>query len=741
MPGYTAPPPAPISAPIPPFNAPVGPAASYNDFNMAGAPTGPTSKKRGHDQTEDVEFYLGGGAQSNNGRNFKQPRHSGNSAPGGQYASYGNYGQAPSLPQMMQGMPAFDPNDPMSAMAMMQAMGMQFPGMPPLNGGQTGRGPQQRRMPRCRDYDQKGFCARGNSCKFEHGTDSIYVPPGQGQNDEYDPANATLVLPPPPQNMYGNGQNVFDNSRGRGREGRGAFGGRGGASGSGRGGRSEFASDRPNFDKSRTTIVVEGIPEDKYNDESIRSFFSEFGDIVSVDKRTYRKVAIINFATWDAAQAAYNSPKVIFDNRFVKVYWYKDESTLPQPPAGRPTSQHASNNGSRRASLEQVDPEEFARKQAEAQAAHEEKMKKKREVEEQREAMQKRALELQKKQEEERKRLMEKLGSHVRKSATPGANQEDGAELSEAEKLRRKLAALEEETRRLSQAQPGPEDHVSPFPGRGRGRGGFRGRGAYSSHASNGPSTTITTTTQIKTHNDDGTPLSPAEALKAQLAQLEAEAKELGIDPDAEDYVAPWPTRGRGRGGRGRGCFVPRGRGAFRGRGGMAAPYNAYKLDNRPKKVGIAGVDLTDSAKDEALRSYLLVCFYFPLLISGLTPSNRSQGVGEYETLDTGSNKSSVLFKDRFTAEKFYYAISNNGSEIPGVGKVELSWIATPLPPVNLTPKTEDQDASSPSKMDTDEHGDRDVEGDAMADHERNGNEDGDERERDMDYENGEDWS
>jgi hypothetical protein len=62
---------------------------------------------------------------------------------------------------------------------------------------------------------------------------------------------------------------------------------------------------------------------------------------------------------------------------------------------------------------------------------------------------------------------------------------------------------------------------------------------------------------------------------------------------------------------------VPRGyRGAYRGRGG--APFGgnltAYKLDNRPKKVALAGVDFTDPDKDESLRQYLLVCLlYSPL--------------------------------------------------------------------------------------------------------------------------------
>lgn len=48
------------------------------------------------------------------------------------------------------------------------------------------------------------------------------------------------------------------------------------------------------------------------------------------------------------------------------------------------------------------------------------------------------------------------------------------------------------------------------------------------------------------------------------------------------------------------------------------------------------------------------------------------------------------------------YGLPNG--EIPSVGKVELAWIQTPLPPVNLSKP----EAATASKME-------DVEGDAMA--------------------------
>ncbi len=43
-----------------------------------------------------------------------------------------------------------------------------------------------------------------------------------------------------------------------------------------------------------------------------------------------RLIAIVKFDNWSSANAAFMSPKVVFDNRFVKVFWYTgDQSTIP----------------------------------------------------------------------------------------------------------------------------------------------------------------------------------------------------------------------------------------------------------------------------------------------------------------------------------------------------------------------------------------------------------------------------
>jgi hypothetical protein len=313
-----------------------------------------------------------------------------------------------------------------------------------------------------------------------------------------------------------------------------------------RGGRAEFSSDRPNYDRNNTTIVVEHIPEDKFSEDEVRGFFSEFGNIIEVTMRPYKRLAIVKFEDWNSAQAAYKSPKVIFDNRFVKVYWFVDKESLPQPPAV--STNGATRNGpstpgtpapARATSEPRIDIEEFSRKQEEVQRAHEEKQKKLQEMEAAKKELEKRQEDLLKSQAEEKRKLIEKLAAKRGKSGSPAAVSENGASAqpeTPTEKLKKQLADLEAEAQSLGIDYSLSDDTYSwTGRGRGRGRGGYRGRGAF----------------------------------------------------------IPRGFRGGYRG-RGAVPFTPSGR--------------SFNLDNRTKKVGLTGIDFSDPEKDESLRQYLLVC-------------------------------------------------------------------------------------------------------------------------------------
>lgn len=449
------------------------------------------------------------------------------------------------FPQGMPGfpgmpLPPFDQNDPMAAMMAFQGMGFpQMPGMPPMPvPGQPQPGDQAKSNEPCPFYETNGICYMGAACPYRHGENSVAVPPkdngtqfepGLVRNTdfflliEYDPANASIYDVNRSQDPARKSERVRGRGRGRGD--------RGGLSSRGRGGRSEFSHIGPSEDKSNTTVVVENIPEDKYSEQAIRDYFSEFGNISEVTMQGYKKhLALIKFDGHDAAHRAWSSPKAIFDNRFVKVYWYK--------PQNKPET-----NGSHESPDKEQDDtpmfdrEEFEKQQAEAQRLHNERMQKRKETEEARLALEKQREELIKKQQEERARLLERLGGA---SAQANGHDEKSAE-----------------------------------------------------------------------HAEDDNASEQTKSLRAQLAALEAEAKSLGIDPNAPSFRG----RGRGFGGyRGRGAYVPRGRGydpsfrgGYRGRGApRGGRGGVLRLDNRPKRVAISGVDFSPE-KDEALRQYLIV--------------------------------------------------------------------------------------------------------------------------------------
>jgi len=426
--------------------------------------------------------------------------------------------------------------------------------------------PPHRRKQRCRDYDAKGYCPRGNNCNFEHGTAPSYDPSPRSavvdgevflspsanrrtkanNEAEYDPSNAALALPPlgmpMPQEMpqldIRNFQTSSPANRPDAKKPRRTKD------------RAVFTANGPNHDKAKTTIVVQNIPEENLTDDQVRGYFSQFGKIPEVTIQRHSRLAIIKFDTWDAAHTAWSSPKVIFDNRFVKVFWYKEEGAEGAVPNGKGTKpknghvDEAVQSDKSTAGEPDFDLDEFYRKTVEAQKIYDEKMRKRQEIEQERQQLEARQKELRERQEEAKRELEAKLKA----SGVQGS---------------------------------------------------------------------LSSTSDTLKENKDKKSNSQTEALKAQLAALEREASQLGIDPDDNyDDSSSWTPRGRGRGRghRGRGAFAPRairGGYGYRGRGGTVearhAAYAAYSLDNRPKVVALSGIDFTLPDNDEALRQYLFV--------------------------------------------------------------------------------------------------------------------------------------
>lgn len=537
--------------------------------------------------------------------------------PGQHAPSFAQPGQVPQIPP-------FDPSNPLESIRQLQQisqqMGLSMPAFADYSqqqlGFQQNTPPQQGRKGRCWDFDRKGFCPRGLKCKFDHstGTEPMYnLPapqlsgqislPGEGpsgsqfpsipiktedlgsshdlsatpfdfnpfvesfsrlfnflsltQQTEYDPSSAALSQPqqmpqfPQQPGIYqGNGHTNQNRNNRHGQQRRKA----GQA-------RAPFSAEGPVHDRTQTKVVVESIPEENFDEDQVRNFFAQFGNVEEVTMMGYKRLAIVKFDNWNSANAAYKSPKVIFDNRFVKVYWYKEEKHGDVANGGNGANGfkngHQGNGVKREESadvkMEEIDMEEFTRKQEEAQKLHEEKTAKIREIEKQREELEKRQKELQAKQAAEKQRLLEKLAGSRKNSIEPGggdaaATEGKGGEASKTEALKATLAKL-----------------------------------------------------------------------RGEAAAMGIDPNAQQQDDDASMSAPYHPSYGRGgRGGyyRGRGAYVPRGsfRGGGRGggRGNFHAAYAAFSLDNRPKTVAISGVDFSAPEKDEALRRHLFVSVLFP---------------------------------------------------------------------------------------------------------------------------------
>ncbi|KAK0745165.1 hypothetical protein B0T21DRAFT_98546 [Apiosordaria backusii] len=499
------------------------------------------SRKRGYNDLDNPNQQ--GGLEAFNGRAVKQPRRGREDSgfrPGGAFQQ-----QPPPPPGQPQPSSVGYLDPKYAAEFMFNMLQPEFMAAQQ----QQNKGGRKKKAPKCRDYVNKGVCPRGFNCKFDHSSDDV----GFGefpQVEEYDPANAlmTNMFNQQASNLPGMPSfNMFDQTKqhNNSHRSKGQGGNRGGGGHQKRGGdRSVFSAEGPVLDRTKSTIVVESIPEENFDEDQVRDFFSQFGNILEVKMYPYKRLAVVKYDSWEAANAAYKSPKVIFENRFVKVFWFKDEEQIA-PPAGSKGGKNGSatgagEDGAENQPLTEEQLEEIKKRQEEAQKVYEEKMKKREELEKKQREIDERQKELLAAKEALKAKLAKKGQSSGEEGESSSATKQP---MTQSEALRAQLAKLEEEARRIGIDPHADMEDGSESGQWGQPRGGFYGRGR-------------------------GT------------------------------WRGSFPPRARG--------FAPRGfRGGYRGRADVHAAYAAYSLDNRPKKVVVTGVDFTQSEKDELLRQYL----------------------------------------------------------------------------------------------------------------------------------------
>ncbi len=256
-------------------------------------------------------------------------------------------------------------------------------GQPGADGMDGMNGPARPRLPpgMCRDFHIRGFCARGDSCKYTHLPPAMPMPPGppggapghgprrglpgsnggpqgppragdveMGNGPEMGPGGpgggGMPGMPPgsmPPQMSMEQMQQMAAQFGFPGMPGMPmmpAFGpgGPGGPGGGDRGrrpprGQQGYFPNRPA--KSATTLVIENLPAENLDLIQINDRFKRFGTITNIQIDKAGRKALVSYSEPDEAKAAHSDPDAVFGSRFVKVYFQRLEEQ-PQQQQGGP---------------------------------------------------------------------------------------------------------------------------------------------------------------------------------------------------------------------------------------------------------------------------------------------------------------------------------------------------------------------------------------------------------------------
>lgn len=544
---------------------------------------------------------------------------------------------------------------------------------------------QNRPRQMCRDFHQRGFCNRGDSCKFDHSLPQqpstetnggfnmnppmmgMQMPPqymnqpfGFPQNQQHGGPNNSFMgmgpqfamgghsmgwngaqggmVPPPPQELYqgpppvdgtqngasqGEGNDLFarmdPNASHRGDFGhRGGRGARGGGRGGAHGGRGAFEKKQT----SNTTLVIENVPVENLELVKVNEYFKKFGTITNIQIDVDSKKALVSYSQPAEAKAAHSSPEVIFNNRFVKVYFQRLDEPLTKPAEHvAPTPKPAP--GPALKSNFVPGQNKFVRRNLASEKAKEIQ-----------EAAQKKLDGLM----SEQKEIMTKL--------TGG-----GASADEKKTLMARFGTLEGEIKQATEEV----------------RAAVSGAASSTNGVSNAPSAS-----QLKEQRDlkqreqldrelealknGGGEGSTTEELKETLAKLKAEAEQLGIDAEGGAVGAEGGFRGGYRGrargapyrGASRGFGYPSYRG---GRGGATINRASMSLDNRPSKLHITEIPDNEEHRSK-VKAFL-------------------QQFGETHSVEDKEDGSLVVhYKIRANGEQAL----RSGLSVPEVGSIKATW-------------------------------------------------------------------
>ncbi|KAJ8246669.1 hypothetical protein GJAV_G00254090 [Gymnothorax javanicus] len=437
---------------------------------------------------------------------------------------------------------------------------------------------------------------------------------------------------------------------------------------------------KPGFQRKNhygnTRLEVRKIPRDLNNITKLNEHFSKFGTIVNIQVvfGGDPEAALIQYTANDEARRAISSTEAVLNNRFIRVYWHRENNEQQQPQGQGPSQnpaigpQHAAvhkvinrphspgsyvlNKMATKHRLgggapSKVDPVHPATEASQPlcpsaslqKGAYSSVMKtssktlgKTGKALEAQEALKKKqeALKLQQDMRRKRQEMVEK---HIECQKALISKLEKNKKMKPEERARI-MATLKDLTQKISQLK----DEAKPAPN--------------SAAKSAQPKTKIDAQKELlDAELDFHKKLSSGEDttdLKRRLGQLQLEAARLGLIPAGRGK--PAPGRGRARG---------RGRG-LRGRGGGSH----MVVDHRPRALAILG--LSSQEKDELMPHFVKF--------------------GEIEELRDHDATSVVMtFKTRSDAEN----AANQGAKFKG-RTLQMSWYKPKTPSVSTEPEEEE---------------------------------------------------
>lgn len=87
------------------------------------------------------------------------------------------------------------------------------------------------------------------------------------------------------------------------------------------------------YDQNSTAIVVENVPKESLQIDTLSDTFKEFGKVIDIKLQPEFSRAFLRYQNHEDALKAFQSPNVFFNNRFVKVFWHKHQPRPTHQPS------------------------------------------------------------------------------------------------------------------------------------------------------------------------------------------------------------------------------------------------------------------------------------------------------------------------------------------------------------------------------------------------------------------------